>query len=69
MLKVLLLAMVLVLIAIAIMGFRVFFMKDKKFPETEVGHNKEMRKRKIYCAKASDKIERKKTQPHLTTSD
>lgn len=38
-------------VAILFMGFRVFFNKNGKFPETEVGHNKEMRKRGIHCAK------------------
>lgn len=38
-------------VALLVMGYRVFFNKEGKFPETEVGHNKEMRKRGIRCAK------------------
>jgi rRNA maturation endonuclease Nob1 len=59
MLEVFLVSVVLVLIAVSILGFKLLFIKDGKFPETEIGHNKEMRKRGIYCAKTMDVIERK----------
>lgn len=35
------------------LGFNIFFRK-KKFPETEVGHNKEMRKLGIKCARTEE---------------
>lgn len=46
-------------IAIAFLGLgiKIFFSKEGKFPETHVGHNKEMRKRKIYCIKTQDRME------------
>lgn len=49
----------LVLVAFLAMGVRIFFVKNGKFPETEIGHNREMRKRGIYCPRTMDKIERK----------
>ncbi|MGM0566583.1 MAG: hypothetical protein ACQESX_07505 [Bacteroidota bacterium] len=59
MLKLILLSLAIVLIAIAILGFKLFFLKNGKFPQTEIGKNKEMRKRGIYCAKTMDVIDRK----------
>lgn len=52
-----LLFIVLILIAIAFLGFaiRILIIKNGKFPQIHVGHNKEMRKRKIHCAKTIDK--------------
>jgi hypothetical protein len=31
------------------LGMQTFFSKKKTFPETRVGHNKALRKNKIYC--------------------
>lgn len=59
MIEVFLFSVAIVLIAISILGFKLFFIKDGKFPETEIGKNKEMRKRGIYCAKTMDVVERK----------
>jgi|AntRauTorcE11897_2_1112592.scaffolds.fasta_scaffold21176_2 rRNA maturation endonuclease Nob1 len=59
MLKLLLFSVLLVFIAISILGFKLFFMKNGKFPQTEIGKNKEMRKRGIYCAKTMDMVDRK----------
>lgn len=33
------------------LGFNIFFRKNGKFPETEIGQNREMKKRGIRCAK------------------
>jgi hypothetical protein len=38
------------------LGVQTFFSKKKKFPETHIGHNREMRKRKIYCAQTEQRI-------------
>lgn len=62
--EVILLALLLVAIAIVLLGFNIFFRK-KPFPETHVGHNKEMRKLKIVCAKTMDKMEQKKVRDEL----
>lgn len=50
-LKIILLSTGLVAIAVAIMAIRVILIKQGRFPETSVGHNKEMRKRNITCVK------------------
>jgi hypothetical protein len=50
-----------VLISIAVLGMGVnLIIRNKKFPNTHIGGNKEMIKRGIYCAKTMDKIENKK---------
>jgi hypothetical protein len=55
-----------VLIAFAFLGFgvQVFFSKKKKFPDTKIGHNKEMKKKKIYCPQTADKLARKKLKKY-----
>lgn len=46
----------LIILAFVILGLgvQIFFSKKKAFPEIHIGHNKEMRKRKIYCAQSVD---------------
>lgn len=62
--EIVLLALGLVTVAFLLLGFNIFFRK-KEFPDTHVGHNKEMKKRKIVCAKTMDKVERKKVKEGL----
>ncbi len=38
------------------LGVQTFFSKKKSFPETRISRNKELRKRKIYCAETQQKI-------------
>lgn len=52
--KLLLLSALLILIAFGFMGIRVLFKRNGKFPETHVGHNREMRKLGISCARYND---------------
>lgn len=52
-LLILLASLVLVAICFVAIGIQVFFSK-KKFPETEIGRNAEMRKRNIRCAKCEE---------------
>ena len=56
MLQVFLLTLVLVGFVVIGLAFNLIFRK-KDFPETHVGHNKEMRKRGIVCVKTYDKKE------------
>ncbi len=46
------------LVAIAFVGFAVniIFKKNGSFPETSVGKNKALRKKKIFCYKTEQKI-------------
>ena len=51
--KVLFLVLILVGISFLAIGFNIFFRK-KKFPQTSVGKNKEMRKLGLSCAKSEE---------------
>ena len=55
-LTIFLLSIGLIAIALIGLGIQTFFSKKKKFPETSVGHNKALRKRKIYCIKTEQVI-------------
>ncbi len=55
MLEIFLIAIALVGISFVILGFNIFFRKNKKFPETEIGHNKKMREQGIFCVKCEEK--------------
>ena len=54
--KILLLSVGLVAIAFVGFGVSILFKKDGHFPETSVGKNKALRKRKIYCIKTEQKL-------------
>jgi hypothetical protein len=43
-----------VAIAFLLLGLNIFFRKDGKFPETEVGRNKQMRNLGITCPKCDE---------------
>lgn len=45
---------VLILAAVAGLSVTMLIKKGGRFPDTHVGHNKEMRKRGITCAKLTD---------------
>lgn len=47
-------AVVLVAICFVAIGLQVFFGKRRKFPETEIGSNAEMRKRNIRCSRCEE---------------
>ncbi len=51
-----LLILTIIIVGLCVFGLsiNIIFKKDGKFPETEVGHNKEMRKRGIICAKEEE---------------
>jgi hypothetical protein len=55
------------LLAIAVLGLavQVIFKKDHRFPDTHVGHNKNMKKLGITCATSMDKIEQSKAKKEL----
>ncbi len=48
------LSIVLVALAFIGLGVSIFFKKNGKFPETGVGHNPEMRKLGLSCAKSAE---------------
>lgn len=53
-LKLLIPAILLVGVSGLFLGIKMIIQKNGKFPETEIGRNKEMRKRGIICAKAEE---------------
>jgi hypothetical protein len=50
-----LVAIVLIAFSFTALGIGIFFRKEGKFPETEVGHNKHMRELGIYCVKCEER--------------
>lgn len=60
MLKLFLICFALILVAVLLMGFKVFFTKDGKFPNTHVEGNKALRDRGITCVRSQDWAARKK---------
>jgi hypothetical protein len=55
-LELLLLSVIIVAIALLGLATQIIFKKNGKFPNFRVGHNREMRKKGIYCVKAQEKI-------------
>lgn len=53
-LPVLLISIGIIAIAFVGLGVSIFFRKNGKFPETGVGHNPEMKKRGITCARSDE---------------
>ena len=60
MLKIVLLTLMIVGIAVLLLGVKVFFTKDGRFPNTHVSGNKAMRDRGIFCVQTKDRMERNK---------
>lgn len=52
--KVLLLSIAIVALCVFGLCFNIIFRKDGKFPDGEIAHNKELRKRGIICAKEEE---------------
>lgn len=62
-LKVILISSILLGFVIMGLGVQLFFSKKKRFPQTQIGHNHEMKKRKITCPQTQDKISQKNKKP------
>ena len=60
MLKLFLISLVIIAIAMALLGVKVFFTKKGKFPNTHVSGNKYLRERGIFCVQTQDRIARNK---------
>lgn len=59
--KTIILSLIIVAIAVAFLGIRVFFSKKGKFPNSHVSGNKALRDRGITCVQSQDKAARSKT--------
>ncbi len=53
--KIFLIAVILIAIAFVALGISIFFRRNGKFPETEIGKNKKMRELGIYCIKCEER--------------
>ncbi|MEN6618973.1 MAG: hypothetical protein ABFC28_05700 [Rikenellaceae bacterium] len=51
-----LLSILIVGLCVFLLSFNIIFRKDGKFPEKEIGENKNLRKLGLTCAKAEEKI-------------
>ena len=60
MLKLFLISLVIIAIAMALLGVKVFFTKKGKFPNTHVSGNKYLRERGIFCVQTQDRVARNK---------
>lgn len=60
MLKLFLISLLIIAIAMVCLGFKVFFSKTGKFPNTHVSGNKYLRERGIYCVQTQDRMARNK---------
>lgn len=58
MLKTILISIVIIAIVVLLLGVKVFFVKDGKFPSMHIGSNKEMQKKGISCAVSTDARDR-----------
>ena len=58
--KLILIGIGLIAIAVLGLGVQIFFSKKKEFPDTHIGHNKNMKGLGITCATTFDKTEQKK---------
>jgi hypothetical protein len=52
--KLIIISLVLVALAMAFLGIRILLKSNGRFPDTHVGHNREMQKRGIKCARETD---------------
>jgi len=57
--KTLILTLLIVLVAVLLLGIRVFFVKGGKFPNTHIDANKELRDKGIHCASHEDTLSRR----------
>ena len=63
MIKTILIGAGILFIAVLLMGVKIFFTKEGKFPDIHIGDNKAMQERGIGCATSQDAQIRSKTNP------
>ena len=62
MFRLLLITLAIVGVGMLMLGIKVFFSKNGKFPNTHVSGNKYLREKKIYCVQTQDRQERNKNR-------
>lgn len=60
MITVILISIFAVSLCILLLGVRIFFTKEGKFPDTHISRNKAMKDRGIHCAQSQDREEQNK---------
>ena len=55
-LKIFLISLIFVGIAFAALSIKLLFKKNGEFPNSSISKNKELKKRRIFCARTQDKI-------------
>ncbi len=60
MLYILLLSLFLVALSILLLGFRIFFNKNGKFPNSHIGNNEQLKEKGITCMNSQDLQEQNK---------
>lgn len=68
MLSAFLISALLLFIGVLLLGLRIFFTKNGKFPNIHIGGNKALRDKGISCATTQDRLARKTTQ-RISISD
>jgi hypothetical protein len=68
MLYAILISAVLLFIAVLLLGVRIFFVKDGKFPNIHIGGNKALRDKGVGCATTQDRQAQQKKK-RMNTSD
>ena len=68
MIEVVIISGILLVVAVLLLGIKVFFQKDGKFPNTHIGGNKAMQERGIGCATSQDR-QAQKDNRRLNTTD
>jgi len=68
MLNAILISAVLLFIAVLLLGIRIFFVKNGKFPNTHIGGSEAMRDKGVGCATSQDRQARQKKK-RLDKSD
>lgn len=63
MVKMFLLGFSLLLVAVFLMGIRVFFTRHGSFPNIHIGNSRAMRERGIHCATSQDAQQNRKESP------
>lgn len=60
---------ILILLAVALLGVRIFFTKNGKFPNMHVGGNKHLQKKGIGCVQSQDREAGKTNKNNIDVSN
>lgn len=55
-------SIIIVSVAVLLLGWNIFFVKDGKFPNTHIGGSKELKNKGVHCATTQDRDAQKRTK-------